>query len=85
MAINKSIEISDVLTEEGIAILKVGQVLMFKKKDNRVDLKITKLDRKHGRAWARVIATFDVEDVNITSRGMFGRMKHKPVKDQIKK
>lgn len=48
-------EITDVLTPEGIARLKVGQVLMFDYEGSRNELKISRI--KHGRVWARPIQT----------------------------
>lgn len=72
-------DISDVISDAGYDKVKVGQILTFQKDKERIDLKITK--KAKGKIYAKRVITFDPEDINVTSRGMFGRLKHKKVKD----
>lgn len=68
---NRSIEITNEFTEDGIANLKVGQFLGFKKDNERIDLKITKIAK--GRIWAKVTTTFDTNDVAVLSKNWWGK------------
>lgn len=81
--VNKSVEITEAISDEGISKLKVGQILMFKKDGKRVDMKITRILRKDNRIWAKVVATFDPMDIQVTSKGMFGKLKHKPLMEKV--
>lgn len=61
----KSEEISDVLTKEGIAKLKVGQILMFSYEGSRNEYKITKLNKKSGKCWVIPVKTYHPDQVEI--------------------
>jgi len=60
--------ISDILTPEGIAKLKVGQILIFSYEGSRNELKITKLNKKKGQAWARPVTTYDPEEIEVLNK-----------------
>lgn len=62
---NKSQEISDVLTPEGIDKLKAGQILIFNYEGTRNELKITKINKKSHRAWAIPIKTYTQDQVGV--------------------
>lgn len=75
-------DITDILTPKGIKSLKVGDVLMFKKQDEktgemgRVDLRITRI--KGGKVFAKQVLTFTVDEVAITGKkSIFGKRKRR--------
>lgn len=69
------IDITDILTEKGVEVLKagqldlfpfkMGQMLMFDYEGSRTNLKITRLDVRRGRLWAREVKLYDAKDVEI--------------------
>lgn len=84
----KTQEITDILTDEGIEKIKVGNILRFKvidtegKKEKMVELKITKKAKR--RVWARETVTFDVDDIAITGKkNLWGRRKRKTVREEL--
>jgi hypothetical protein len=56
-------EITDVLNPNCIADLKVGQILMFVKDGERVDVKITKILKRTKRVWGKEITTYAKDDI----------------------
>ena len=83
-------EITDILTEEGIKKLKVGDVLMFRKYDEqakaegRIDLRITRIKKKEGRVWAIQVLTFESDEIAVTGKkNLWGRSKRKTIKEHI--
>lgn len=58
-------EITNILTPEGIKKLKKGQILMFVKDGKRNDIKITRMSK--GRVWAKRVDTYDPEDLVVSS------------------
>lgn len=61
-------EISDILTDKAFKDLKVGQILMFNYEGSRNDYKITKINRKSKKCWAKKVTTYSTDQVNIDSR-----------------
>lgn len=61
-------EISDILTDKAFKDLKVGQILMFNFEGSRNDYKITKINRKSKKCWAKKVTTYSTDQVNIDSR-----------------
>jgi len=59
----KADEITDILTLKGIDKLKEGQILIFNNDNKRIELKITKLDKKKHRAWARPVITYRSDEI----------------------
>lgn len=63
---NKQEEITDILTPQGIKKILVGQVLIFKDKNKRIDLKIT--EKIKNRVWAQKIKTYSVGELAIAEK-----------------
>lgn len=61
--IGKKEEITDILTPEGVRSgdFDKGSLLKFRHEDKVVTMKITKIDRKAGRAWAEHVSTMPSE------------------------
>jgi len=66
--ISNSEEISDILTDKAFKELKIGQILMFSFEGSRNDYKITKINRKAKRCWAKKVTTYSTDDVNIDDK-----------------
>jgi hypothetical protein len=62
-------DISDIFTPEGIQRIKKDQVLMFEYEGERVELKITKVNKKSGKVFAKRIKTYHPDEVEVTSKG----------------
>lgn len=99
--------IDDVLTPEGIAKLKKGQILRFIKArelkpsdydphipvtppsemetSELIELKITKIDRKNQRVWAKPVKTFRADEIVVTNEkgNIFGRKKRRTIKEHL--
>lgn len=63
---NKTEEITDIFTPEGIKKLKKGQILVFNNEGVKTELKITRIAK--GRVWAKEVTTYSPDDVVITER-----------------
>lgn len=61
-------EISDILTDKAFKDLKVGQILMFNYEGSRNDYKITKINRKSKKCWAKKVTTYSTDQVNIDDK-----------------
>lgn len=61
-------EISDILTDKAFKDLKVGQILMFNFEGSRNDYKITKINRKSKKCWAKKVTTYSTDQVNIDDK-----------------
>ena len=62
----KSENISDIFTQEGIAKLSKGQILTFDNEGRRIQLKITRIDRKNGKIWAKRCTTYNAAEIVVT-------------------
>lgn len=58
-------EITDVLTPLAIDNLTKGQILIFNDQGKRNELKITKINKKSHRAWARPVMTHSPDNVGV--------------------
>jgi len=65
----QSEDISDIFTPEGIARIKKDQVLMFEYEGERVELKITKVNKKSGKVFAKRVTTYHPDEVEVMGRG----------------
>lgn len=61
------IEITDQFMPEGIAKLKVNQILIFNKDGEKTELKITKKNK--GRIWAKEVKTYSQDEIVVKSDG----------------
>lgn len=61
-------EIGSEFTKEGIAKLKVGQLLRFNFEDSITELRITKLNRKSGKVWVEDIKTYHPDEVQVEDK-----------------
>lgn len=52
-----SLDLSEVFTKEGVAKLKVNQLLRFNYENSVNEYIITKLNKKSGKVWARPTTT----------------------------
>jgi hypothetical protein len=57
---SNSIDMSDVFTEAGIAKLKQGQLLRFRKEGKVLEYIVTKLNRKSSKVYARETQSYDL-------------------------
>lgn len=62
-------EIGDILTKEGLAKLKTGQILRFNYEGSIVEYKITKLNRKSHKCYVREVRTYHPDEVDIVDKG----------------
>ena len=60
-------EITDTISPEGIDKLKKGQILIFTNDKERIDLKITRIDRKNHRIWAERVITFRSDEIVVNT------------------
>ena len=58
-------EMTDVLTPYAIENLTKGQILVFNYEGKRNELKITKINKKSHRAWARPVMTHSPDNVGV--------------------
>lgn len=63
----KTLEITDILTPEGIEKLEKGKILIFDKDGQRAELKITKVDKKNQRVWAQKVVTYRTDEIVIST------------------
>lgn len=63
---SKLINIAEDLTDDGIAKLKIGQVLRFQGKERVTELKVIKKHLKKRELWVREIVTFTPEELDGT-------------------
>lgn len=66
--ISNSEEISDILTDKAFKELKIGQILMFSFEGSRNDYKITKINRKSKKCWAKKVTTYSTDEIDIDSK-----------------
>lgn len=65
-------EITDIIKPEAIEKLNKNQILTFMRANGqRIDLKITKIDKKNHRIWAKRTLTFPAEDISIVNQSEF--------------
>lgn len=76
-------EITNCLTEKAISELKKGQILMFREESGkRNDLKVTRIDRKNKRIWAKLIKTFSEDEISVTGKkNILGKRKSKTLRE----
>lgn len=60
---NRSINISDQFTEEGIQKLKKDMLLRFDQEGSITELKVTKVNKKSGKVYAKETKTYTPEEV----------------------
>lgn len=58
----RSIDIGQDLTEEGLAKLKVGQIMRFDYEGSITELKITKINRKSHKCYVREVRTYTPDE-----------------------
>jgi len=65
--VNKQ-EIGSEFTPEGIAKLKVGQLLRFNFEGSITEFMITKLNRKSGKVWVKDAKTYHPDHVQVEDK-----------------
>lgn len=68
-------EIGEELTKEGLAKLKVGQVLVFDYEGSRTELKITKINRKSHKCWVKEVKLYSQQEVDDMAPGEFNELR----------
>lgn len=58
-------EIGSEFTKEGLAKLKVGQLLRFNYEGSIIEFIITKLNRKSGKVWVKDVTTYHPDEVSV--------------------
>jgi hypothetical protein len=77
-------EISDIFTPEGIEKIKVGQILVFDNDKGKTELKITKIDRKNKKVYAKETITFSPNEVSVLGkRNFWGKRKVETLEENI--
>jgi hypothetical protein len=63
MELANSERIDDILTKEGLAKLKVGQILRFDYEGSINEMQITKINRKGHKCWAKRVRTYHPDEI----------------------
>lgn len=78
---NKSINISDQFTEEGIQKLKKDMLLRFDQEGSITELKITKVNKKSGKVYAKETKTFTPQEIEAMEE-LRGNVKEMDIKNE---
>lgn len=78
---NRSINISDLFTEEGIQKLKKDMLLRFDQEGSITELKITKVNKKSGKVYAKQTKTFTPQEIEAIE-AQRGNVKEVDIKNQ---
>ena len=62
---NRSINISDQFTEEGIQKLKKDMLLRFDQEGSITELKVTKVNKKSGKVYAKETKTYTPQEIEM--------------------
>ena len=65
---NKTLNISDIFTKEGIQKLKKGQLLRFNHEGSYTELLITYVNKKGGKVYAKETKTFTPEEIEANEK-----------------
>lgn len=71
----KSTEIGNEFTKEGLAKLKVGQVLVYDYEGSRTELKITKINRKSHKLYVQEVKLYTDEEIDALTDEDYERLK----------
>jgi hypothetical protein len=78
--LSKIENITDIFTKKGIKKLKVGQILIFNKDNDRIELKITKIT--DDKVMAKRVVTYREDELVVTGKKtIFGKAKRQTLKE----